>query len=332
MSNADVEVSIVVPTYGQADKLARLLESLAAMTTPPAYEVIVVDDCSPDNTEAVVREWMQAPHPFATEYCKLARNAGPATARNEGTRRARGRIVAYTDSDCVVDTAWLPSLVRKLDPEAGIVGVGGSVRPLNPEGFFSKYNTVNRILEPFDSLIYLVTANCCFMRDRVLEVGGFDEDVRVPGGEDVALSIKMIRQGWRFAFDTDAVVFHDYRERLRDFVKTWKNYAYGCGYVIGKYFEETPTVDPDEPWTRNTIRPPLMTPRLTRYVLRIEYDACKDAAVSRSQTLAFLLLRYFQMYIHYGYFRKGETVFIGRQSFRARCLWLLRNLPRLLAK
>jgi len=324
VDSQDVEVSIVVPTYGQSTGLVRLLESLEMMDAPPPFEVVVVDDCSPDDTEAVARQWLGEAHGFPTEYVKLEENSGPATARNAGTKKARGRVVVYTDSDCRVERGWLRKLVRKLDPEGGIVGVGGSVLPVNPSGFFSKYNSVNHILEPLDSLVYLVTANCCFIRERVLEVDGFDEDVRNPGGEDVAISIKMFRKGWRFAFDSEAVVYHDYREGIRDFFRTWRNYAYGCGYVIGKYFEETASVDPTAAWHRNTIRPPLMTPRLTAFVLGIEYDECQKARVGRMQTVAFVLLRYFQMYVHYWYFRKGEVVFTGRKPFRVRCAALCR--------
>lgn len=306
------KVSIIVPTYNQSDKLRRLLESLEAMEGAPPFEVVIVNDCSPDDTERVVRDWTRQERAFPTEYLRLERNSGPATARNAGTEKARGSIVVYTDSDCRAERGWLRKLVRKLDPKSAIVGVGGAVWPLNPEGFFARYNTVNRILEPKDSLVYLITANCCFIRDRVLEVGGFDEDVRRPGGEDVGISIKMYQKGWRFAFDPEAVVLHDYREGLRDFYRTWKNYAYGCGYVIGKHFGEVDDVDMDPVWNRYTIRPAWIGPRMTRKVLRIQHIENRNAGVPWPQGAAFLLLRWFQLYVHFWFFRKGERLFTGQ--------------------
>ena len=303
------DVSIVVPTYNQSDKLRRLFESLEAMEGAPPFEVVIVNDCSPDDTERVVRDWTRQERVFPTEYLRLERNSGPATARNAGTEKARGSIVVYTDSDCRAERSWLRKLVRKLDPESGVVGVGGAVWPLNPEGFFARYNTVNRILEPMDSLVYLITANCCFIRDRVLEVDGFDEDVRRPGGEDVGISIKMYQKGWRFAFDPEAVVLHDYREGLRDFYRTWKNYAHGCGYVIGKHFGDVDDVDMDPVWNRHTIRPAWIGPRMTREVLRIQHEKSRKTGVPWPQDLAFMVLRLFQLHIHFWHFRQGERVF-----------------------
>jgi len=306
LDDAAIEVSVVVPTYGQAAGLRRLLESIEALEDAPPFEVVVVNDGSPDDTDSVVREWASTPRSFPTRYLSLARNSGPAAARNQGTREARGRIVAYTDSDCRVDPAWLGRLVSRLDPGAGVVGVGGRVRAENPETFFSKYYTVNPALEPAESLLYLVTANCCFLRECVLEAGGFDEDLVKPGGEDIAISVKMFQKGWRFAFEPEAIVFHDYREGLRAFITTWRNYAYGCGYVTGKYFGWEPDEGADAAWNKHTVRPPWLSPRATRVVLEEEHAWCREHRVSWPLEAAFLLLRLVQMLVQFWYFRKGE--------------------------
>jgi len=322
---ARVEVSIVVPTYGQSAQLRTLLVSLEGLEPAPPFEVVVVNDCSPDETDSVVREWRAQTHSFPTRYVRLERNVGPAAARNAGTARARGGIVVYTDSDCRIDDkAWLGKLIRKLDAEAGVMGVGGAVLPLNPKGFFARYNTVNRILEPTEDLNYLVTGNCCCYRDRVLEVGGFDEDVLKPGGEDIALSIKMVHKGWRFAFEPEAAVLHDYREGLRNFIRTWKNYAYGCGYVIGKYFAGADP-EPGAVWHKDSIRPLWLWPSDLRIVLGVQRRRCKKSGVPRWQCGAFLLLRVLQLCIHYEYFRRGEAVFAGRARWPTRCTRLARR-------
>ena len=331
IETTSVDVSIVVPAYRQARQLRHLLESLAGLEGAPPFEVVVVDDCSPDETGAVVESWRAQQHPFPTHYVRLERNSGPAAARNAGTARARGRIVAYTDSDCRVTPSWLSTLIRKLDEEAGVVGVGGAVLPVNPKGFFSRYNTVNSILEPPEPLLYLVTANCCYYRSSVQAVGGFDEDVLRPGGEDVALCVKMTRKEWRFAFDPEAVVLHDYREGLRSFVRTWKNYAYGCGYVVGKYLGK---IEPEEGvlWHKDSIRPVwLWSPEL-RTAFETERMLCQRHGISAAQTAAFQCLRFLQLLIHYEYFRKGEAVFLGRAPILARCKWVLRILCRRLLR
>ena len=87
------------------------------------------------------------------------------------------------------------------------------------------------MLEPPPSLLYLVTANCCVRREPALAAGGFDETLKRPGGEDIVLSYRLWKAGWRFGRAEDAVVRHDYDRGLRAFYKTWWNYGFGSGYV-----------------------------------------------------------------------------------------------------
>lgn len=227
-------VSVVVPTYSQHGKLRRLLKSFDSLEGLLPLEVIVVDDCSPDETGEVVKDWIEHEHEFSAEYIMLKENSGPGRARNVGTGHASGDIVAFTDSDCVAHKNWLRELVKEVNPSMGVIGVGGKVKPLNG-GVLSRYSTFHRILAPPKSLIYLVTANCCYIREKILEVDGFDEEIPKPGGEDVALSIKLMKKGWKFHYSPMAVVYHEYRTGLGDFVRTFENYGEGCSYVTGKY-------------------------------------------------------------------------------------------------
>lgn len=231
----DVKYSIVVPAYNASAMLLRLLESFELLEGREAMEVIVMDDCSTDDTEAVARAWVAKGHPFAARYLKLEKNSGPGMARTAGLREAQGAAVAFTDTDCIVTPGWLLALVAKLDPAAKIAGVGGRVLPWSRRSIFSRYETVNGTLEPFHvlphPLAYLVSCNCCFDRAALLEAGGFPANVRTPGGEDIAASMRLFQQGYRFAYAPDALIYHDYRETMRKFIRTWRNYGYGCAYV-----------------------------------------------------------------------------------------------------
>src|SRR3990172_8237485 len=68
--------------------------------------------------------------------------------------------------------------------------------------------------------LYLVGANCCYRGDAVLDGGGFDEDIPRPGGEDIGLSVKLSRAGWEFGVVGGAIVYHDYRIDILDFLRT----------------------------------------------------------------------------------------------------------------
>src|SRR5437867_9423157 len=82
------DISVVVPTYNQADLLRENLRSLVDQTLPKdSYEIVVVDDGSTDHTAAVLREFAG---PVRT--VQLPANRGRSAARNEGIRHALGQI------------------------------------------------------------------------------------------------------------------------------------------------------------------------------------------------------------------------------------------------
>src|SRR5690606_8430727 len=146
----------------------------------------------------------------------------------------QGEFVAFTDTDCVVSECWLSSLIAGFTNDT-IAGVGGPVSPYNPESLFALYNTVNGTLQPIVSetfpVPYLVTCNCAYRRELLREAGGFPADIPTPGGEDVAASIALYKRGYRFDFAPDALVRHEFRDTWRSFMRTWRNYGFGCGLV-----------------------------------------------------------------------------------------------------
>lgn len=100
-------VSIVIPTFNRKERVFQALGSVSQQTCR-AFEVIVVDDCSDDGTADAVRA---ASFPFPVAVVSLETNQGPAAARNAGILEAKGKYVAFLDSDDV----WFPEkLARQL--------------------------------------------------------------------------------------------------------------------------------------------------------------------------------------------------------------------------
>jgi glycosyltransferase involved in cell wall biosynthesis len=229
-------VSVVVPTHNRSAKLGRLLRSFDEQRTPP-LEVIVVDDASSDDTPAVLLQWVAATHAFVAISIRFPANRGPAASRNAGWREATGEIVAFTDDDCIVDYGWIGALQAGLVADMNLGGVGGRVRPLRRD-LISRYYTHYKILEPPPSRLYVVTANAAFRRHALDEIGGFSEDLRTPGGEDVEVSLKVRRAGWQLGYIENAVVVHDYRRGLLDFVRTFRAYGRGCRRVTERFVSE----------------------------------------------------------------------------------------------
>jgi teichuronic acid biosynthesis glycosyltransferase TuaG len=100
-------VSIITPAYKTAAIVGETIQSVIAQTHSN-WEMLIAEDCSPapDNTREVIREW-QARDP-RVRLIELERNGGPAMARNAALEQAKGRWLAFLDSDDL----WLP---RKLE-------------------------------------------------------------------------------------------------------------------------------------------------------------------------------------------------------------------------
>lgn len=222
-------ISIIVPTFNRKAMLQRLLASFSRLRCKTPLEIIIVDDCSNDGTREMVEDWQKTAGCERVIYHRLSRQFGPARARNAGIRLSTGNIIAFTDSDCSVNPLWPDHLHRKLTSSTVYAGVGGSVLPARDD-IWSLYNTVYRILEPPAHLNALIGANCMFWKQPVVDAGMFDEYFIHPGGEEIALCMKLWLQGYRFGFEEQAIVYHDYRQTLGEFIRTF--YHYGIGERI----------------------------------------------------------------------------------------------------
>ena len=102
-------VSIVTPTYNCGPFIAETIESVLAQTYDN-WEMIIVDDCSKDDTAKIVEPYLKRDKRI--RYHCLDRNSGAAIARNWALKDAKGEWIAFLDSDDL----WLPTkLEHQLD-------------------------------------------------------------------------------------------------------------------------------------------------------------------------------------------------------------------------
>lgn len=99
-------VSIIMPTYNSGEYIGRALDSVLKQTYHN-WELLIVDDCSTDNTEEVVRLYML--EESRIKYHRLEKNSGAAIARNTAVTLATGRYIAFLDSDDL----WYPEKLSK---------------------------------------------------------------------------------------------------------------------------------------------------------------------------------------------------------------------------
>jgi len=104
VTSSDLRISVVIPTYNRERTIKRCLESVFKQTFPP-YEVVVIDDCSTDNTAEIVKTFFDE----RLRFIRMPKNRGAQAARNLGIVEAKGEWIAFQDSDDV----WLPDKLRK---------------------------------------------------------------------------------------------------------------------------------------------------------------------------------------------------------------------------
>ena len=96
MKYIDGLVSIITPVYNSSKYIGKMLDSVCSQIYQN-WELIIVDDCSTDDTVSVIEKYQQKD--IRIKLCKLAVNQGPANARNLAIKKAEGRYVAFLDSD-----------------------------------------------------------------------------------------------------------------------------------------------------------------------------------------------------------------------------------------
>lgn len=99
-------VSIIMPTYNCAKFIARTLDSVQAQTYQN-WELIIVDDCSKDNTREIVEGYMKKDSRI--QYYLLDSNSGAAVARTTAMQLAKGSYMAFLDSDDI----WIPNKLER---------------------------------------------------------------------------------------------------------------------------------------------------------------------------------------------------------------------------
>lgn len=208
--------SVVVSTYNRAAGLRATLEGLRHQTHD-AFEVIVVNGPSTDDTAAVLAEY--------SGRVRVGICTAPSltVSRNVGIALAAGEIVAFIDDDAIPEPAWLADLVAAYD-DPGVGGAGGIVYDHTGMALQYRYAVCTRTGEPrFDAVppldrylrpgcdpfLYLQGTNQSYRRSALVAVGGFNEAL-LHYHDDCEIAMRMIDTGHPLRALSRAIVHHKY--------------------------------------------------------------------------------------------------------------------------
>ena len=179
-------LSVIVPTYNRLGLLKDQVNALLNQTIHhDAYEIIIVNDGSSDGT----KEYLDQLEKYHSNiHVFHHQNGGPARARNTALGSSRGRIIAFTDDDCQVDRDWLQKILEEF--EDGIVGLQGLT--------YTDRQDVTPLTHQIDNEHghnSIPTCNAAYLREHLLEIGGFDETFPYPHNEDADVGWQMQERG-----------------------------------------------------------------------------------------------------------------------------------------
>ncbi|HZR85148.1 MAG TPA: glycosyltransferase [Candidatus Binatia bacterium] len=225
MATQDPTISVIVPTRNRARSLQELLESFDRLRPPPvAFEIVVADNGSTDDTPRLLAEWRSAAPGRAVVRVN---QPGKSRAVNAAIAQSRGQLIAFCDDDVVADPDWLVEVWDYFTRHDCAAAQGSVLWPpeatSDPElySLLDRYRTIVHLdLDPDTVRTKLTGANMAVRRHTFAVVGVFNEAIG-PGAaglsEDNELAARILQHGGWIGYMSRARVVHEIdRARLTE--------------------------------------------------------------------------------------------------------------------
>lgn len=227
-ATASPTVSVIVPAHNAAQRLPSLFAALAAQTADPrTFEMIVVDDASTDDTPSIVAQSGRA------RLLRAPVSRGSYVARNLAIGEARGKVLAFTDADCIPAKDWIAAGLTALDGAdvvAGHVDIPLGNRPTAA----TLLDVARRHIDQEHRVTaygFGATANLWMRREVIDRVGRFRDDL-VSGG-DAEFGHRATASGMTLAYAPGVRVMHPPRSQARDLLRKQLRLGFGAAQRRG---------------------------------------------------------------------------------------------------
>ncbi len=221
-------ISVVIPVKDNQQGIENYLEQFFQSHTRDTYpkEIVIVDNNSTPPLKIPSR-FNHNGIPIKLLHCS---SPGPGAARNYGVRHAEGDWILFNDSDCIPTSSLITGYLKADNLS---VAYAGNIKSLSGNRL-SRYYESQEILIPLKVTDeqgqfvpqYLITANALIYKPAFEEVKGFNEKIKLAGGEDVDLGLKLSQVG-KLSYAFDSIALHDFNDGWRGFYKRFVRYGKG---------------------------------------------------------------------------------------------------------
>jgi len=224
-------ISVIIATRNRPGKIAPCLRSVLA-NRYSSYEIIIIDQSDNEATEKECRLIRSS----KTRYFRL-NNKGKSKALNFALNKARGKIIAFTDDDCLVGKIWLGEIAESFLKHPQVAAVFGKVLPYRPRDnkdlfcacTFSRKREV-LFNKPVDHWQVGYGNNMAFKGTIFKQIGSFKEWLG-PGSvgcssEDAEIVLRTLFKGYQILYSSRMRIYHDRWLNLSQYQK--QQWLYSC--------------------------------------------------------------------------------------------------------
>ncbi len=229
-------VSVVIAAYNEERVINKTIHSVLKSKYAP-LEVIIVNDGSRDQTEAVIKREF-AGNPQVRVFTQS--NSGKTEAINRGFRFAEGDIIVSIDADTLIAEDTIPLLVRHFQDDK-VAAVSGNVKVGNITNlitlwqhveYITGFNLERRAFDDLNCIPVVPGAIGAWRKEAVEEVGYFQHDTLA---EDTDITITLLRHGYKVEFEVLALAYTEVPEDLKSLIKQRTRWIYGTLQCLWKH-------------------------------------------------------------------------------------------------